>query len=124
MLLCRLLSWLHLASVVAPGSPDCLRFVLIIGQAQSGKASLFTHLVAAPAELAGQLGGSTGYGAEELDTEVRLPFVCRLVFVWMEALQTLLCSGQLRRMMSSGEEYQCDCVCFNQCTAADGRACV
>eukprot|EP00878_Enallax_costatus_P000521 GHUV01000616.1.p1 GENE.GHUV01000616.1~~GHUV01000616.1.p1 ORF type:complete len:437 (+),score=146.12 GHUV01000616.1:1904-3214(+) len=69
VLLCRLLSWLHLASVLAPGSPDCLRFVLIIGQAQSGKASLFTQLVAAPAELAGQLGGSTAYGAEDTTTE-------------------------------------------------------
>lgn len=64
VLLCRLLSWLHLASVVAPGSPNCVRFVLIMGQAQSGKASLFTQLVAAPAELAAQLGGGAAYGAE------------------------------------------------------------
>jgi hypothetical protein len=68
VLLCRLLSWLHLASVVAPGSPDCVRFVLVMGQAQSGKANLFTQLVAAPAELASQLGGGAAYGADAATT--------------------------------------------------------
>lgn len=73
MLLARLLSWLHLSQVVCPGSPDCLRYVLVLGERQAGKASLFTRLVAAPAEYAGQLGGTgaegpldgtTGMGAE------------------------------------------------------------
>lgn len=63
MLLARLLSWLHLTHVVCPGSPDCLRFVLVMGERQAGKASLFSRLVAAPAEYAAQLGG----GAEGLD---------------------------------------------------------
>jgi hypothetical protein len=66
VLLCRLLSWLHLGSVVAPNSSECLHFVLILGEAQAGKASLFQQLVAAPAEYAGQLGGSgssTGVGS-------------------------------------------------------------
>eukprot|EP00879_Flechtneria_rotunda_P004696 GHRR01004960.1.p1 GENE.GHRR01004960.1~~GHRR01004960.1.p1 ORF type:complete len:884 (+),score=323.86 GHRR01004960.1:843-3494(+) len=58
VLLCRLLSWLHLASVLAPGSQDCLRFVLILGQSQAGKSELFTKLVAAPPEYAAQLGGT------------------------------------------------------------------
>jgi hypothetical protein len=58
VLLCRLLSWLHLGSVVAPGSSDCLHFVLVMVEAQAGKASLFQQLVAAPPEYAGQLGGS------------------------------------------------------------------
>lgn len=63
VLLCRLLSWLHLGSVVAPGSADCLHFVLVLGEAQAGKASLFQQLVAAPPEYAGQLGGSGTSGA-------------------------------------------------------------
>jgi len=61
VLLARLLSWLHLTHVVCPGSPDCLRFVLVMGERQAGKASLFSRLVAAPSEYAAQLGG----GAEE-----------------------------------------------------------
>lgn len=72
MLLARLLSWLHLSQVVCPGSPDCLRFVLVMGERQAGKASLFTRLVDAPADYAGHLGGtaagsldgSTGMGAQ------------------------------------------------------------
>ncbi|KAF6259447.1 hypothetical protein COO60DRAFT_1460173 [Scenedesmus sp. NREL 46B-D3] len=62
VLLCRLLSWLHLGSIVAPGSSDCLHFVLVMGEAQAGKASLFQQLVAAPPEYAGQLGGSATSG--------------------------------------------------------------
>jgi hypothetical protein len=64
VLLARLLSWLNLASVVAPGSSDCLRYVLLLGEARSGKSSLFCQLVAAPAEFAAQLGG--GSSAEEV----------------------------------------------------------
>ena len=62
VLLCRLLSWLHLGSIVAPGSSDCLHFLLVMGEAQAGKASLFQQLVAAPPEYAGQLGGSATSG--------------------------------------------------------------
>ena len=57
ILLCRLLSWLQLASVVAPGSSDALHFVLILGQPGAGKASAFARLVDAPPEYAAQLGG-------------------------------------------------------------------
>jgi hypothetical protein len=57
---------------VCPGSTDCLRYVLLVGERQAGKASLFTRLVAAPPEYAAQLGattegpldGTTGMGAE------------------------------------------------------------
>jgi hypothetical protein len=63
VLLARLLSWLHLGQVVAPGSPSCLRFVLVLGEPQSGKATLFARLVDAPAEYAAQLGGASGGAA-------------------------------------------------------------
>lgn len=67
MLLARLLSWLHLSQVVCPGSPDCLRFVLVLGERQAGKASLFSRLVAAPAEYAGQLGGVSAAAAAQAE---------------------------------------------------------
>jgi hypothetical protein len=59
ILLVRLLSWLHLTHVVCPGSTDCLRFVLVLGERQAGKASLFSALVDAPADYAGHLGATT-----------------------------------------------------------------
>lgn len=62
VLLARLLSWLQLSRVVSPSSPECLRFVLVLGERQAGKASLFTRLVDAPPEYAGQLGGGTAAG--------------------------------------------------------------
>eukprot|EP00775_Hariotina_reticulata_P008232 gene8232-8422_t len=70
VLLSRLLSWLHLASVVAPGSADCLRYVLLLGEAQSGKNSLFSQLVAAPSEYAAQLGGVSAAGERSLSSKV------------------------------------------------------
>jgi hypothetical protein len=69
VLLARLLSWLHLSQVVCPGSPDCLRFVLVLGERQAGKASLFTRLVAASAEYAGQLGGASAAAAAAAQAE-------------------------------------------------------
>lgn len=58
ILLVRLLSWLHLTHVVCPGSTDCLRFVLVLGERQAGKASLFSALVDAPVDYAGHLGAT------------------------------------------------------------------
>jgi hypothetical protein len=62
VLLVRLLSWLHLTHVVYPGSNDCLRFVLVLGERQAGKASLFSALVDAPADYAAHLGATATQG--------------------------------------------------------------
>lgn len=100
MLLARLLSWLHLTHVVCPGSPDCLRFVLVLGERQAGKASLFTRLVDAPAEYASQLGGASAAAAEEeegldgttgMGAEVRSNQTCGCT--WDRVWQTKLSIG-------------------------------
>jgi hypothetical protein len=61
---------------VCPGSTDCLRYVLVLGERQAGKASLFTRLVAAPPEYAGQLGATAEGGPMDGTTGMAGAEVC------------------------------------------------
>jgi hypothetical protein len=61
LLLCRLLSWQRLVSLVT--RHEALSFVVIAGGPKAGKATLFTRLVGAPEQYAATLGGTSAIAA-------------------------------------------------------------
>lgn len=61
LLLCRLLSWQRLVSLVT--RHEALSFVVIAGGPKAGKATLFTRLVGAPEQYAATLGGTSAVAA-------------------------------------------------------------